>query len=74
MRPRHYTAENITGGVPTTQRIMGFNEAAALHRGKLPQRGGATIDVHSASMRPRHYTAENGEQRVEKFVSPEVLQ
>ena len=37
MRPRHYTAENRDATVVDAARLEGFNEAAALHRGK---RGG----------------------------------
>ena len=35
MRPRHYTAENRFGRAPRDSRRSRFNEAAALHRGKL---------------------------------------
>ncbi len=59
MRPRLYTAENSRMPPCTTTQPSRFNEAAALHRGKL---GEAVADLHveaAASMRPRLYTAEN---------------
>ena len=36
MRPRHYTAENSRMRCRRSPTSTGFNEAAALHRGKPP--------------------------------------
>ena len=60
MRPRHYTAENVSTSAPHVGLSGGFNEAAALHRGKHLEIPDVAVDRLRASMRPRHYTAENG--------------
>ena len=59
MRPRHYTAENIVEPCQWHASPSGFNEAAALHRGKLGWLDAMVKAGQVASMRPRHYTAEN---------------
>ena len=62
MRPRHYTAENRCARSWRRRWSGRFNEAAALHRGKLSQELDFLKADESASMRPRHYTAENDEE------------
>ena len=59
MRPRHYTAENDLVRAVHAMVEAGFNEAAALHRGKPWMNMSMSPMTDSASMRPRHYTAEN---------------
>ena len=59
MRPRHYTAENSASGRRFSRGCAGFNEAAALHRGKRGAADAVALPARRASMRPRHYTAEN---------------
>ena len=61
MRPRHHTAGNLRHPRSSESTTVGFNEAAALHRGKHCQRPGPRHQQQeqAASMRPRHYTAGN---------------
>ena len=59
MRPRHYTAENAACLRSSDSTARGFNEAAALHRGKRTPHDTERDGIMRASMRPRHYTAEN---------------
>ena len=72
MRPRLFTAEN--GCMPSASHsaMSGFNEAAALHRGKREAELAAKRR-RLASMRPRLFTAENQEQ-VEVFRPEQMLQ
>ena len=53
MRPRHYTAENAASLAGADAAASGFNEAAALHRGKPVRRsatgGGCTWRFNEAA-------------------------
>ena len=69
MRPRHYTAENALTAAWQQRKRAGFNEAAALHRGKRPSAVPDGVE-DVASMRPRHYTAENEQMHGGDFVKP----
>ena len=59
MRPRHYAAENHCVRESAQCLKRGFNEAAALRRGKRVARRARHHLGDAASMRPRHYAAEN---------------
>ena len=58
MRPRLITAENAPHSRSSIARVIGFNEAAAHHRGEHGH-AGRSSEAQGASMRPRLITAEN---------------
>ncbi len=59
MRPRLFTAENLAAVRQPHLAVRGFNEAAALHRGKPRLDRRLQGRSPAASMRPRLFTAEN---------------
>ncbi len=58
MRPRRFAAENFERWKRENAAYLGFNEAAAIRRGKREVEGEGAVSG-SASMRPRRFAAEN---------------
>ena len=60
MRPPEFTGGNAStnGGVGNV--VVGFNEAAGIHRRKPAERRVKVLDVEAASMRPPEFTGGNG--------------
>ena len=59
MRPPHYTGEDGEGGDRLRHHADGFNEAPALHGGRLARIPAENRNFFGASMRPPHYTGED---------------